>query len=238
MVVPVHGNAKTLVELERRLGESLTGIEHELIFVDDASQDGSLELLRKLAAANPRVGVLASPRNVGQSDAIALGLEAARGETIGVLDADLQDDPRVLVDLLRSLRTSGAQVVFAARTGRYASRGRWLSSKLFKHALRVASGLRLPRGAGLCFVISAEAGGGLLEQHVRGGYLLSAMARSRLRMHSLPAARSPADESRYTSGMRVRLAWTGLLDTMGLLSARDAGSAPKRYGRLGERSGG
>src|SRR5205814_350062 len=118
VVVPVYRNTETLEELHRRLDAALgaAGVDFELVFVEDACPAGSLAVLRRLEAADPRVGVLALPRNVGQHAAVLRGLARARGRAVVVMDADLQDPPDAVPALL-ARRAQGPAAVFAGRRG-------------------------------------------------------------------------------------------------------------------------
>jgi glycosyltransferase involved in cell wall biosynthesis len=98
------------------------------VYVDDGSRDGSAEVLASLAARDPRVRVLRFAENAGQTAAFAAGFEAARGEVIATLDADLQNDPADLPRLLAAL--DGADVVNGVRVGRRDGLVRRASSRI------------------------------------------------------------------------------------------------------------
>jgi glycosyltransferase involved in cell wall biosynthesis len=149
VVVPVYRNAATLAALHRRLRAVLEPLgTHEILFVDDGCPDGSRAVLQELAASDRRVAALVLDHNVGQHHAILAGLAHARGEWVVVMDADLQDPPEAIPDLLRAGGT-GARAVFAGRRGNYEAAGRLATSRLFKRALHRLCGV--PSDAG-CFV--------------------------------------------------------------------------------------
>src|SRR5215217_6142157 len=120
VVVPVYRNADTLRELkgrlERALGQDLQ--PRELIFVNDACDAGSGEVLSDLAGSDGSVTVVDHPANLGQHAAVLTGLERSRGEWTVVLDADLQDPPEAIPRLLAAA-TPGTEAVFAGRRGEY-----------------------------------------------------------------------------------------------------------------------
>jgi glycosyltransferase involved in cell wall biosynthesis len=100
--LPVLNEEPNLRPLHLKLDEALStlGRTAEIIYVDDGSTDGSLEVLRQLAARDSRVRVVALRRNYGQTAAMAAGIDAARGRVLIPMDADLQNDP---VDIIRLL---------------------------------------------------------------------------------------------------------------------------------------
>ncbi len=104
VVIPLYNEEESLPELHRRLGEVLPGIgSYEIIFVDDGSTDGSLKVLERLFAEDPRVRVHSFRRNCGKSAALAAGFEKAEGEYVVTMDADLQDDPAEIPSLIAKL---------------------------------------------------------------------------------------------------------------------------------------
>jgi glycosyltransferase involved in cell wall biosynthesis len=90
------------------ISESLEPLKigFEIVITDDCSKDNSWNVLQKLAAENPRVGIQRLAKNSGQSAALWAGIKAARGKYIGTLDADLQNDPRDLPKFLEAIKTS------------------------------------------------------------------------------------------------------------------------------------
>lgn len=119
VVVPVFNEEGSLRELAAELEPIVRGIApaHELIFVDDGSTDGSARVLDEIARGNPRVVVLRLDRNHGLSSALHAGFRHARGEIVGTLDADLQNDPRDLPKLVQAVR-DGADMACGWRRDR------------------------------------------------------------------------------------------------------------------------
>ena len=105
IVVPVFDEEGSLGELHRRLTEVLgaLGRSYEIVFVDDGSRDGSPGILKAIFDEDPRAKVLSFRRRYGKSAALAVGFEEAAGEIIVTIDADLQDDPAEIPNLLRKL---------------------------------------------------------------------------------------------------------------------------------------
>lgn len=117
--LPVYNEEPNLPLLHAKLDQALNklGRSAEVVFVDDGSNDGSLKILRELASADPRVRVVALRRNYGQTAAMAAGIDAARGEVLIPMDADLQNDPADIVLLLTKL-DEGYDVVSGWRKNR------------------------------------------------------------------------------------------------------------------------
>jgi dolichol-phosphate mannosyltransferase len=119
VIVPVFNELDNLDELYRRVLAvmSAAGGTWELIFVDDGSTDGSTERIRALAAQDGRVHPVIFARNFGHQVAITAGWDYARGEAVVIMDADLQDPPEVIPQLIARWR-EGYEVVYAVRAGR------------------------------------------------------------------------------------------------------------------------
>ena len=120
MVVPVFEERDNLEPLHRELDAALAGVSGgvEFVYVDDGSRDGSGERLAELAKRDARVRVLSFERNAGQTAAFAAGFEAARGEVVATLDADLQNDPADIPKLCKALDERGLDMVAGWRADR------------------------------------------------------------------------------------------------------------------------
>ncbi|HKP62342.1 MAG TPA: glycosyltransferase family 2 protein [Polyangiales bacterium] len=105
IVVPIYNEVESIPALLRELHAALdhTGIDYEIICIDDGSPDGSFQLLAEAAASDPRLVVGTFRRNFGQTAAMQAGISAARGEVVVTLDADLQNDPADIPRMLAKL---------------------------------------------------------------------------------------------------------------------------------------
>jgi len=117
--LPVYNEEPNLMPLHAKLDQALKalGRSAEIVYVDDGSSDGSLKILREIAQLDPRVRVVALRRNYGQTAAMAAGIDAAKGDVLIPMDADLQNDPADIARLLQKL-DEGYDVVSGWRKNR------------------------------------------------------------------------------------------------------------------------
>jgi glycosyltransferase involved in cell wall biosynthesis len=149
-VVPVFNEARTLAELYRRLTTALvaTGLRHEIVFVDDGSEDGSGALLAAFAGEDPRVRVVSLSRNFGHQAALSAGLDHADGDAVVMIDADLQDPPELVGELVAAWR-GGAEIVLTVKTRRRESWVHRVAFWTFYRLIRVLADVDIPHGAGI-----------------------------------------------------------------------------------------
>lgn len=124
VVIPVFNEEEVLPMLEQRLSSALAELDtssYEIVCVNDGSLDGSVKILRDWSSRDSHVVLLNLSRNFGHQAAITAGLHAARGQCVVIMDADLQDPPELIAEMLRRWR-EGYQVVVAERRSR-AERG-------------------------------------------------------------------------------------------------------------------
>ncbi len=149
VVVPLCNKEENLPELYARLISTLEdlGCTYELLFVNDGSNDGTTELLAKLAEADEQVRVLHFSRNFGHQAAVTAGLQQARGQAVIVLDGDLQDPPEVIPQLVERWR-EGYDVVYAVRTKRKEHWVKRLGYYSFYRVLRAMAEVDVPLDSG------------------------------------------------------------------------------------------
>jgi polyisoprenyl-phosphate glycosyltransferase len=119
IIAPIFNEQDSLPELYRRISDLMatTTDSWELILVNDGSTDGSAELIRELAARDSRVRPVLFARNFGHQIAVTAGLDYSRGRTVVIIDADLQDPPELILDMLTKWR-EGYEVIYAVRAER------------------------------------------------------------------------------------------------------------------------
>ena len=204
VVVPLYRTADALPELHRRTVAALEGRAFELILVDDGCPEGSGRAAAALAADDERVQAVALRRNVGQHAAALAGLSRASAAWAVVLDGDLQDPPEAIPLLLDAGAAAGVPVVFAARRGRYESRTRLLTSRIYKRALALVAGV--PADAGIFMSLDRRVVERLVALDGRRRPSLVAMVGClRVPMTSIPVERAPRPSGRSSYRGRDRM---------------------------------
>jgi polyisoprenyl-phosphate glycosyltransferase len=207
IVVPVYRNAATLPALAARVRDAMdgAGLTFRLLLVVDASPDESWSIVRQLASADTRICGLLLERNVGQHAAVLAGLASAEARLFVVMDADLQDAPEAVPDMVVHARDYGV-TVFAARRGRYERWDRLITSRVFKAALRWISGV--PADVGTFFVVSREVAAAMRQVAVRSPQVVVLAHHCSRECHTMAVTRSAraAGRSAYSSLARVRAA--------------------------------
>ena len=125
VVVPMFNEEESLSILQSELRSALTGLDHEIIFVDDGSTDRSAEKIERA----PNVRILRFEKNTGQSAALYAGIKAVRGQMIVMIDSDLQNDPADIPRLLEEI-SRGADLVCGYRAKRKDAFAKRLSSRI------------------------------------------------------------------------------------------------------------
>jgi polyisoprenyl-phosphate glycosyltransferase len=148
ITAPVLNEEAVLPTFYERVRAALDGIEFELILVDDGSTDGTREILRNLAEEDARVKVVELSRNFGYQAAVAAGIDHCHGDAVITIDADLQDPPELIPDLIAEWR-AGSDVVYGVRRERRGeSRLKLATARWFSAIFRRLAELDLPANAG------------------------------------------------------------------------------------------
>jgi glycosyltransferase involved in cell wall biosynthesis len=153
VVIPVFNEAETIPELDRRLKALFLGLESlggawETVFVDDGSSDRSADLLDELARDEPRYKIIGFSRNFGHQIAITAGIDRAEGDAVVVMDADLQDPPEVVQQMLDKVR-EGYDVVYGVRKRRQAETiFKRATAAAFYRLIRAMTRVQIPADAG------------------------------------------------------------------------------------------
>jgi glycosyltransferase involved in cell wall biosynthesis len=210
VVVPVFNEAESVAEFHRRLsqvGQSAGG-SWEFIFVDDGSSDDSPDLLDGLARTDKRVRVIHFARNFGHQIAVTAGLDVAQGRAVIVIDADLQDPPEVIPELVAKWR-EGYEVVYAVRAEREGET--WLkeiTAKLFYRLIFRITDIRIPLDTGDFRLLDGKVVAAMRNMRERHRFLRGMASWVGFRQIGVPYKRHAryAGKTKYPFSKMMRLA--------------------------------
>jgi len=214
LAIPVFNEEKALPLLlaELRTALSMLDCDHEIIFVNDGSRDGSLAFLLAQAAADRRIKVLSFSRNFGQQLAITAGLDFSTGDAVVVMDADLQDPPELLAEMIRLYR-EGYDVVSPRRVLREGETW-WKrhTAALFYALMNHLSDTPVAEQVGDFRLLSRAAVNALRNLREQHRFVRGMIAWLGLREAFLPfdRCRRAAGETNYPLSKMIRLSWTAV----------------------------
>jgi glycosyltransferase involved in cell wall biosynthesis len=145
VVIPLFNEEESLPELSRRLEselQALTNGNYEVLFIDDGSTDNSFEVIKSINEKNHKFKCIRFRRNYGKSAALSVGFQKVRGIYVITMDADLQDDPAEISNLISKLK-EGYDLVSGWKKIRYDPISKTLPSKFFNYVTSLTSGIRL-----------------------------------------------------------------------------------------------
>ena len=215
-IVPVYNEEESLPELHRRLSVALAdavGDAWELVLVNDGSRDRSAALLDDIARRDPHCKILHFSRNFGHQAALAAGLQAAHGRGVVVLDADLQDPPELIADLVRAWR-AGNEIVYARRTSREKEPPlKRLLAWGYYRTLRRLTDVEIPTDTGDFCLMDRRVVDVLNAMPERNRYVRGLRAWVGFRQTAIEYERPPrfAGEPKYTFRRSLGLAINGIL---------------------------
>jgi glycosyltransferase involved in cell wall biosynthesis len=145
VVVPLYNEEESIPELVEWIERIVArhNLSYEIILVDDGSKDSSWNVVERLAASSPRIKGIGFMRNYGKSAALYTGFEAARGEVVITMDADLQDSPDEIPELYRMIKEEGYDVVSGWKKVRHDPKSKTIPSKFFNATVRLVTGIKL-----------------------------------------------------------------------------------------------
>jgi glycosyltransferase involved in cell wall biosynthesis len=171
VVTPMHDEQDNARALYERIVTALDGLEWELVVTDDGSRDATGEILEEIASADPRVKVVSLSRNFGHQAALTAGLEHASGDAVVMIDADLQDPPEVIPEMVTRWR-EGADVVYAVRESRAGeTKMKLWTAHLFYRVMARLAQIELPVDSGDFRLMDRRALHALLAMNERSRFL-------------------------------------------------------------------
>ena len=145
IVIPLYNEEESLPELHawiRRVVEQ-EGYEYEVIFVDDGSRDNSWKIVQRLAQENPRVKGIQFQRNYGKSAALNEGFQAAQGDVVITMDADMQDSPDEIPELYNMITSGEFELVSGWKQKRFDPLTKTIPTKIYNGVSRFFTGIKL-----------------------------------------------------------------------------------------------
>lgn len=156
VIVPVLNEEKNISTLHERLIKSLSGFNHEIIYINDGSTDKSEEIINNLRKSNKSVRIINLSRNFGHQLAITCGIDHASGDAVVIIDADLQDPPEIIPQMIKKWQ-QGFDVVYGIRKIRKGeSAFKIITADMFYNFINVLSKTKIPKNAGDFRLISKK----------------------------------------------------------------------------------
>ena len=215
VVIPCFNEELVLRATHERLSQAVSaieGFEYELIFVDDGSRDQTFEILAEIQSHDSHTRVLKLSRNFGHQIAVTAGLEAATGNVIAVIDADLQDPPEVINEMIELWR-QGNHVVYGSRTTRVGeSRFKLMTAKAFYRIINRFSDTSIPVDTGDFRLMDRSVVDVLLAMPERGRFLRGMVSWIGFRQVALPYERDArhAGRTKYSLLKMIQFAMDGI----------------------------
>jgi dolichol-phosphate mannosyltransferase len=215
IIIPIYNEEENITEMYRRLNlvmEALDG-ESELILIDDGSRDNSLSMMRELHHQDSRVCYLSFARNFGHQIAVTAGLNFAQGEAVIIMDADLQDPPELIFQMVEKWQ-EGYHVVYAARLSR--KKEGWLkrfTAYAFYRILRRLADVNIPPDTGDFCLMDKQVVDVINSMPERNRYIRGLRAWVGFRQTAVYFERDPrfAGEVKYTFAKSLALAINGII---------------------------
>ena len=210
VVVPMYNEEEVIAETCRRLREAMdgAGAEYEILLVNDGSRDKTAEIAAGICAADARFRMISFSRNFGHQVAISAGMDYAQGDAIVVIDADLQDPPSVIPQMLEKWR-EGYEVVYGKRLSREGeSAFKKMTSRLFYRFLRSMTEVGIPVDVGDFRLIDRKVRDALKLVNERNRYIRGLISWLGFRSASVGFVREKrfAGETKYPLRKMIRFA--------------------------------
>jgi len=214
IIAPIFNETESLAELQRRITEVMnkTGESWEMVLVDDGSTDGSTTLIQEIAKKDSHIRPVIFARNYGHQIAVTAGMDFSRGDAVIIIDADLQDPPEVILELIAKWR-EGYQVVYAQRAEREGET--WFklvtASAFYKLIYRITD-VKIPMNTGDFRLLDRQVVGVMNSMRERHRFLRGMSAWVGFKSIGVPYKRAArfAGKSKYPFKKMLKLALTAV----------------------------
>lgn len=216
LIVPVYFEEEVLPESYRRMDSVMRscGMPYEIIYVNDGSRDGTMKILRGIAKEHPEVKVFSFSRNFGHQMAVTCGMDHAKGDALIIIDADLQDPPELIPDMVKIWK-EGADIVYGKRSKR---KGETLFKKvtaaMYYRVLSMMSAYPIPLDTGDFRLIDRKVADVFLKMRESARFLRGMSAWMGFEAVPLEYVRQEraAGKTKYTLKKMLSLAADGILN--------------------------
>ena len=212
IVIPVLNEEENIPLILLRLQSALTGITWDIIFVDDGSSDATVAVIERAAVEDDRIKLLQFSRNFGHQAAVTAGLDFAEGDAVIVMDADMQDPPELIPQMLEAFRC-GYDLVSPQRVSRVSDSRckRWTASLFYQVLSRMAEQPVTPN-VGDFRLLSRRAVLAIRTLREQHRYMRGLAGWLGLKETTIPFERKArvAGETKYPLLKMLRFAWTGI----------------------------
>jgi len=210
IIAPIYNELENIPELYPRIRDVMNqaGKPWELILVDDGSTDGSTDAIRKLGANDERVRPVIFARNFGHQIAVSAGIDYSRGDAVVIIDADLQDPPEVILDLIKKWQ-EGFEVVYAVREEREGET--WFkktTASLFYRLIHAITNVKIPLDTGDFRLMDKKVVSVMKGMREKHRFLRGMSAWVGFKQVGVPYKRKPryAGESKYPLSKMIQFA--------------------------------
>jgi polyisoprenyl-phosphate glycosyltransferase len=193
LVVPAYNEEVVLPEFLARARAALdaTGLSWEIVFADDGSKDATADLIRAYHGQDPRIGLVSLSRNFGKEIALTAGIDHAKGRAVVLIDADLQDPPELIADLVARWK-EGYDVVYARRTAREGETNlKRLTAHMFYRIINQVAEQPIPADVGDFRLMSRRAVDALSQLREHHRFMKGLFSWIGFRQIEVPYARDP-----------------------------------------------
>ncbi len=216
VIVPCFNEEDVIKESYRRLKNVLSNLNNpaDIIFINDGSVDGTEFILSEIASSDTQVKVISFSRNFGHQKAVTAGINHCNSDMAVIIDADLQDPPELIPDMIKTLEENQAQVVYCVRkTRKGESRFKIWSAKVFYRFLNLFSEVKLPVDTGDFRLIDKSIIREFNQMHEKGKYVRGLIAWSGFKQIPFYYEREPrfAGETKYPLTKMIKLGTTSML---------------------------
>lgn len=216
IIVPMYNEQEVIhicYDRVKSVLDNLTEYDYEIICINDGSKDKTLEILEEIAKKDDKIKIASFSRNFGHQAAVSAGLKLSTGNVVVVIDADMQDPPELIVDMLK-LYDQGNSVVYAKRSVRKGeSKFKVYTAKLFYRLINKISDINIPMDAGDFRLLSREVVDVINSMPENNKYLRGLYSYAGFKQVPIEYEREErqAGKTKYTLKKMIKLALDGII---------------------------